>query len=803
MKQCLLLVRRKQKQAWMFAGGLALAGVAAWLRWRYAQTVHPHVDEYITLWAAERTRQLGLPLLPSGVIYPRGLPMSYLIAAAGSTGGVTLSLGRLLNVVFGAASVALCLAAGWRSWRFSVGILAALGLALAPETIEWSSRARFYAPTQFFALLAVWAAYLIVRWDDEPSNPASGVFARRLLPSFAARNLLFAAALISGLFSQEVMVFLYPPLGVAMAWWRGWRFLLRPAVLAAHLACLLAICARLVVDLLGQPGQLATFQSTRPYISLALDLPGAWAVYGPLLLGPERQLWFFGAGLAFFSVGVLLAAKRGAVRRLPVTHQATLFFALPTLFMLFILLTVGGVEWREARFFMILQPMWLLLGAAGIIDLLYGALRMRWMPALATAVIGLLVIALNWLPVERLLADHGSGLGVALAYVAENRQPGDLVLTSQPSACAFVVKNCNYYAREDGYAPYVIAHGDRVVDRYAGLPLLRSPEQLAALLRAEPVVWFVIDRESLMSSRYSADFLRLVVEQFKLPFAEEDGLALRATGWQEQPPPVAGSTLDPHATYGPLRLSAWERAAAAPGRPLAVTLFWRTTQRLREQISTSVQIVSAAGALMAQDDSAIAHGLVSLQPDDDATLPDPKRLSLPADLPPGRYRVDTLAYAVATTAPLAEQPVVIDWFWIGAAPPPPEMQVGAEWVNGLRLAGYHKLPDQLQPGVQWTINLQWTTTQPIPQAYTAFAHLLGPNGQVVAQSDRQPEGGFYPTWAWDIGEPIADPFQLATPASISPGVYRLLVGWYEPSSGERVRLPDGTDALELAQWAVK
>jgi hypothetical protein len=74
---------------------------------------------------------------------------------------------------------------------------------------------------------------------------------------------------------------------------------------------------------------------------------------------------------------------------------------------------------------------------------------------------------------------------------------------------------------------------------------------------------------------------------------------------------------------------------------------------------------------------------------------------------------------------------------------------------------------------------------------------------MAAQSDRQPEGGFYPTWGWDIGEPIADSFQLATPVDMAPGLYRLLVGWYDPITGERVLLADGTDVLELAQWAVE
>jgi hypothetical protein len=38
---------------------------------------------------------------------------------------------------------------------------------------------------------------------------------------------------------------------------------------------------------------------------------------------------------------------------------------------------------------------------------------------------------------------------------------------------------------------------------------------------------------------------------------------------------------------------------------------------------------------------------------------------------------------------------------------------------------------------------------------------------------------------------------------MAPGLYKLLVGWYDPITGKRVLLADGTDVLELAQWAVE
>jgi hypothetical protein len=774
--------------------GLTLIGLATWLRWVYLRNVSPHVDEYITMWAAQRTSETGAPLMPSGVIYPRGLPISYLIAGVGAVTGVSLTLGRVINLLFSVAAVGLTWLFGWRTWGAAVGLLAALGLALAPEAVQWGGSARFYAPMQCFALLTVWAAYLVMRSDEDVRIAVN----RR---TFGLLNLFFAITFVLALFSQEVTLFLYPPLGMAMVWRRGWRFLLRPAVLAAHLTCLLAIALRFVIDLVGQPGQLATFQRDRPYVSGLVDLPGAWSVYGPLLIGWDRLIWSIGVAVAIWVALMALWRVRGQITRLSKADEALLFFAAPTLFTLALLLTIAGGAWREERFFLAIQPMWLLVGSAGVVSLVHRlALRPAAFGPVISAIV-LLSLGLGWSPVQKLLRDPGNGLDAALAYVAGHRQPGDVVLASQPSACAFVVGDCTYYARETGYAPYVIQSGGRLVDRYAGLPLLDSVANLETALRQAPTAWFVIERDSLVSSRFGQTYLDAVVEQFDLAFSERGGLALYAVGWR---PPLTRQitvTFDPAAPYGPLLLSGWERSTATPGKPVAVTLFWRTAQRLADQVNTSVQIVPRDGAPLAQQDSPIARGLLNIEPGDFQPLPDPKVVALPGDLPGGRYRIDVAVYPASSAESFAP-PLALDWFWVGEPPPPPTIGRMANWQNGLRLVGHDGLPPDLPNGDNLTVQLHWSTTRSLTTTLTRFTHLVGPDGQVVAQSDQQPEAGFYPTWGWDVGETVPDGVELAIPNELDAGVYQLRVGWYDAASGVRVRLADGSDAFELARWHV-
>ena len=57
-----------------------ILAIAFWLRWRYIHEISLYVDEFTTLWAATRVQELGVPRMPSGVLYTRGLLNSYIEA---------------------------------------------------------------------------------------------------------------------------------------------------------------------------------------------------------------------------------------------------------------------------------------------------------------------------------------------------------------------------------------------------------------------------------------------------------------------------------------------------------------------------------------------------------------------------------------------------------------------------------------------------------------------------------------------------------------------------------------------------
>jgi hypothetical protein len=99
------------------------------------------------------------------------------------------------------------------------------------------------------------------------------------------------------------------------------------------------------------------------------------------------------------------------------------------------------------------------------------------------------------------------------------------------------------------------------------------------------------------------------------------------------------------------------------------------------------------------------------------------------------------------------------------------------------------------------IALYWQALQPLETRYHTFVHLLGPDSQIVDQSDHQPGGIYYPSDLWQPGERLRDAHSLTLPSDAPQGVYRLLAGAYV-LAGDGALQPLGQPAL-LGQLAVK
>ena len=100
-------------------------------------------------------------------------------------------------------------------------------------------------------------------------------------------------------------------------------------------------------------------------------------------------------------------------------------------------------------------------------------------------------------------------------------------------------------------------------------------------------------------------------------------------------------------------------------------------------------------------------------------------------------------------------------------------------------------------GEALAVVLYWEGLSPVTESYTVFTHLLGPDGQLVAQQDNLPVGGLAPTTTWTPGVLIRDPYQLAVPSTVAPGTYQLQVGLYTAEGRQLFTLTDGSTADHL------
>jgi hypothetical protein len=106
-------------------------------------------------------------------------------------------------------------------------------------------------------------------------------------------------------------------------------------------------------------------------------------------------------------------------------------------------------------------------------------------------------------------------------------------------------------------------------------------------------------------------------------------------------------------------------------------------------------------------------------------------------------------------------------------------------------------PELALPGEIFPVEFRWQAMKPPLADYVVFLQLLAVDGQLAAQHDGLPQGGYLPTSHWPVDETIVDRHGLALPPVLSAGDYRLIAGLYDPRDGSRLATSTGADYLDL------
>ena len=159
-------------------------------------------------------------------------------------------------------------------------------------------------------------------------------------------------------------------------------------------------------------------------------------------------------------------------------------------------------------------------------------------------------------------------------------------------------------------------------------------------------------------------------------------------------------------------------------------------------------------------------------------------------------RITFLSMAVLLSAQLFVTNVYVRYIGtdLSDPPPPPSAPAAyeetwtplqASWKPGILLQAV-QVPSSVSPDAPIAIGATWTTSQPIHRPYTVFVHLYDANGELAAQRDVMPLDGSWPTTCWRPGDSFEDHYELVTLRPLTPGTYRLELGFYWLPSGERL-----------------
>ena len=120
-------------------------------------------------------------------------------------------------------------------------------------------------------------------------------------------------------------------------------------------------------------------------------------------------------------------------------------------------------------------------------------------------------------------------------------------------------------------------------------------------------------------------------------------------------------------------------------------------------------------------------------------------------------------------------------------------RLDASFAPGMRLTGYRieRVSDRLH------LTFFWRADALIPGDYTVFVHLKAADGFQAAGADGDPRGGTAPTSSWTLNTDIIDPHPITIPPALARGTYSIEFGWYDRSTGERLPLATGGDAINI------
>jgi len=230
-----------------------------------------------------------------------------------------------------------------------------------------------------------------------------------------------------------------------------------------------------------------------------------------------------------------------------------------------------------------------------------------------------------------------------------------------------------------------------------------------------------------------------------------------------------------------------------PGQTIRVGLTWRATAEGLPDYQPALTL-SQGDALLAGNNEAMANGRY---PTDRWLAGEVVREVRDVRAPAGAEGAAQLAIRLGETViPLGE--VNIAGQGLLFTRPTPGVAIAVQFGDGIALIGFDPPPPIISSAEELPLTLYWESLAgDHSTGYTVFTHLLAADGHLLAQHDSPPASGQRATDEWLPGEFIVDPHRLIWRDTNYGGPARLVVGLYDPATGERLRTADGADSVTL------
>lgn len=225
----------------------------------------------------------------------------------------------------------------------------------------------------------------------------------------------------------------------------------------------------------------------------------------------------------------------------------------------------------------------------------------------------------------------------------------------------------------------------------------------------------------------------------------------------------------------------------AAGDTLPVTLFWRNEGQL-ETDRFFVRLMDLDGYVWAEATAQPLPGFEEANRQREAIVESEAALTLPVGMPPGDYffkpgfRTDSGEIIGYFELPEDTKPIHVTR--AAAYPqtfqPPHSFHLAIN--DDLALAGYNLEPEKMAPGASTWATLYWQALANITHDYVILLRLLDQEGQETAYWLGRPVRSGYPSTEWQAGQIVQDPWLLAIPAEVKPGLYQLEVAVFDAAT---------------------